>query len=80
MSTAQLAPSTAVAAAANGPRRRRRLGPERINWWATAFIAVAALTVLVPLYLAVVVGLSLVILVLVFRPQGLMGAKVVDRA
>ena len=58
MSTAQLAPSTAVAAAANGPRRRRRLGPERINWWATAFIAVAALTVLVPLYLAVVVALK----------------------
>ena len=39
MSTAQLAPSTAVAATADGSRRRRRLGPERINWWATAFIA-----------------------------------------
>ncbi|MFT3888247.1 MAG: carbohydrate ABC transporter permease [Arachnia sp.] len=54
MSTAQL--TGAVAAPAE--KRRRRLGPERINWWATAFIAVASLTVFVPLYLAVVVALK----------------------
>ncbi|AEG45133.1 carbohydrate ABC transporter permease [Isoptericola variabilis] len=30
----------------------------RINWWATAFVAVCALTVLVPIYLAVVVALK----------------------
>lgn len=37
--------------ASSKPRRK-------INWWATAFIAVASLTVLVPLYLAVVVALK----------------------
>ncbi len=30
----------------------------RTNWWATAFVAVCALTVLVPIYLAVVVALK----------------------
>lgn len=44
-------------------RGRRRFGgdPEdtrRINWWATALIAVCSLTVLIPLYLAVVVALK----------------------
>lgn len=43
-------------------RRRRRSGDEddtrRTNWWATALIAVCSLTVLVPLYLAVVVALK----------------------
>jgi raffinose/stachyose/melibiose transport system permease protein len=44
-------------------RGRRRLGGDpddtrRINWWATALIAVCSLTVLIPLYLAVVVALK----------------------
>jgi raffinose/stachyose/melibiose transport system permease protein len=44
-------------------RGRRRFGGDpddtrRINWWATALIAVASLTVLIPLYLAVVVALK----------------------
>jgi raffinose/stachyose/melibiose transport system permease protein len=43
--------------------RRRRPSRDdddtrRINWWATALIAVCSLTVLVPLYLAVVVALK----------------------
>jgi raffinose/stachyose/melibiose transport system permease protein len=42
---------------------RKRLGDtdadtRRINWWATALIAVCSLTVLIPLYLAVVVALK----------------------
>ena len=43
------------------PRRRRREPDDdtrRINWWATALIAVCSLTILVPLYLAVVVALK----------------------
>ncbi|WP_028045573.1 carbohydrate ABC transporter permease [Cellulomonas sp. URHE0023] len=45
------------------PERRRRSKPSdddtrKINWWATALIAVCALTVVVPLYLAVVVALK----------------------
>lgn len=40
------------------PRSRRRLYSARINWWATSFIIVASLTVLVPLYLAVTVALK----------------------
>lgn len=44
-------------------RGRRRPGREsddtrRTNWWATALIAVCSLTVLIPLYLAVVVALK----------------------
>ncbi|KZE92023.1 MULTISPECIES: carbohydrate ABC transporter permease [unclassified Agromyces] len=44
-------------------RGRRRPGREsddtrRINWWATALIAVCSLTVLIPMYLAVVVALK----------------------
>lgn len=44
-------------------RRRRRRARDaddtrKINWWATALIAVCSLTVLVPLYLAVVVALK----------------------
>lgn len=43
-------------------RRRRPARDDddtrRINWWATALIAVCSLTVLVPLYLAVVVALK----------------------
>lgn len=52
-------------AEAIGPRRRflRRRPSEdddtrKTNWWATALIAVCSLTVLVPLYLAVVVALK----------------------
>ncbi len=44
------------------PRRRRTKASDddtrRINWWATALIAVCSLTILVPLYLAVVVALK----------------------
>ena len=47
------------------PRRRHggRTGPqaeatERINWWLTALVAVLALTVLVPLYFAIVTSLK----------------------
>ena len=45
------------------PRRRRRRVVEsddtrKPNWWATALIAVCSLTVLIPLYLAVVVALK----------------------
>lgn len=53
------AEATAVA-----PRRSRRRQSEpdddtrKTNWWATALIAVCSLTVLVPLYLAVVVALK----------------------
>lgn len=43
---------------ATGMKRKHRRGPNRINWWVTAFIAVASLTVLVPLYLAIVVALK----------------------
>lgn len=41
--------------------RRRRSGKEdsrRINWWATALVAVCSITVLVPLYFAVVTALK----------------------
>ena len=43
------------------PWRRRRaaeIDTRPINWWATAFVAVCSLTVLIPLYLAVVVALK----------------------
>lgn len=43
------------------PRRRFRQADDdtrKINWWATAFIAVCSLTVLIPLYLAVMVALK----------------------
>jgi raffinose/stachyose/melibiose transport system permease protein len=43
------------------PRRRRRKGDDdtrRTNWWATALVAVLSLTILVPMYLAVVVALK----------------------
>jgi raffinose/stachyose/melibiose transport system permease protein len=43
-------------------RRRRRSADQddtrRTNWWATALIAVCSLTILIPLYLAVVVALK----------------------
>jgi raffinose/stachyose/melibiose transport system permease protein len=50
-------------AAAIQPRRWRRKPSEdddtrKTNWWATALIAVCSITVLVPLYLAVVVALK----------------------
>jgi raffinose/stachyose/melibiose transport system permease protein len=42
------------------PRRRRRGDDDtrRTNWWATALVAVLSLTILIPLYLAVVVALK----------------------
>ena len=46
---------------ANGRRRRqgdRDDDTRKTNWWATALIAVCSLTVLIPLYLAVVVALK----------------------
>jgi raffinose/stachyose/melibiose transport system permease protein len=46
---------------ANGrPRRQRDADDDtrKTNWWATALIAVCSLTVLIPLYLAVVVALK----------------------
>jgi raffinose/stachyose/melibiose transport system permease protein len=54
MSTATLAAPRSGRAAA----RRRSDDTRRVNWWATALIAVCSLTVLVPLYLAVVVALK----------------------
>ncbi len=44
------------------PRRRFRAAPDddtrKVNWWVTALMAVCSLTILVPLYLAVVVALK----------------------
>lgn len=39
-------------------RRRGSQDPRRINWWATALIAVCSITVLVPLYFAVVTAMK----------------------
>lgn len=53
-----------VTPAAPAPSRRRRHrgvrddDTRRTNWWATAFVAVCSLTVLIPLYLAVAVALK----------------------
>lgn len=56
----QLEPQLDAVTAA--PRRRRHADRDndtrRTNWWATALIAVCSLTVLIPLYLAVVVALK----------------------
>lgn len=59
-------PSTAVGVKAPAstrsitPRRRRRGDDDtrRTNWWATGLVAVLSLTILIPLYLAVVVALK----------------------
>ena len=59
MSTATTTPARIEAVVS--PRfRRRKVSDDsrRINWWATALIAVCSLTVLIPLYLAVVVALK----------------------
>ena len=64
MTTVTHTPAQTPAPAENEkPRRTRRLRPSdddsrKTNWWATAFIAVCALTVLIPLYLAVMVALK----------------------
>lgn len=64
MTTANAPVAPQLAAADVAPtrrRRRRRLADDdtrRTNWWAVAFIAVCSLTVLIPLYLAVVVSLK----------------------
>jgi raffinose/stachyose/melibiose transport system permease protein len=64
MTTVTNTPAQATALSENeGPRRRRRFresqeDTRKINWWATAFIAVCSLTVLIPLYLAVMVALK----------------------
>ena len=56
-------PTTSTTSIVTAGRRRRRSADRdddtrRTNWWATAVIAVCALTVLIPLYLAVVVALK----------------------
>lgn len=63
MTTAPTVPAPAESPRTGAATRRRRAGrvdddTRRINWWATAFIAVCSLTVLIPLYLAVVVALK----------------------
>jgi raffinose/stachyose/melibiose transport system permease protein len=40
------------------PRRRSTREPVRVNWWLTALMVVLALTVLIPLYFAVVTALK----------------------
>jgi raffinose/stachyose/melibiose transport system permease protein len=46
------------AVTADTERARRPKRTERINWWATALVAVLCLTVLIPLYFAVVTSLK----------------------
>ena len=66
MTTATTTLAQAEEVLPDSPRRRlgrsRRASEDddtrRINWWATALIAVCSLTILVPLYLAVVVSLK----------------------
>ena len=62
MSTTAVTPTTSTTSLVTERRRRRAADREddtrRTNWWATAVIAVCALTVLIPLYLAVVVALK----------------------
>lgn len=53
----QALPQQAGPRAAGGGGRFRR-ERRNVNWWATALIAVCSLTVLIPLYLAVVVALK----------------------
>ena len=59
MSTATNTPAR-IGAVVSPRFRRRKVSDDsrRINWWATALIAVCSLTVLIPLYLAVVVALK----------------------
>ncbi len=57
MSTTTTQNQTAPASSPE-PKRKPSKAGKRINWWLTAFIAVASLTVLVPLYLAIVVALK----------------------
>lgn len=59
--TSTITPTTAIALGepGEGPRRRRpSRDTYRINWWATALIAVCSLTILLPLYFAVVTALK----------------------
>lgn len=58
--TAQLnSPSLPTAPlVARPPRRGRRYHVDNINWWVTALIAVASLTILIPLYFAVAMALK----------------------
>lgn len=61
MTTALQQPTTAALTTASPTRRRRvrdDVDPRRINWWITALIAVCSLTVLIPLYFAVVTSLK----------------------
>ncbi|MET1053474.1 MAG: carbohydrate ABC transporter permease [Mycetocola sp.] len=63
MTTATTTPAQSTALAENEePRKQRRVresdDTRKTNWWATAFIAVCSLTVLIPLYLAVMVALK----------------------
>jgi raffinose/stachyose/melibiose transport system permease protein len=65
MTSTTTTPAQEVAAtpATTPPRRRRREregddDTRKVNWWATAFVAVCSLTILIPLYLAVAVALK----------------------
>ena len=62
MTTATTTLAQAEEALPDIPRRRRARSDDddtrRVNWWATALIAVCSLTILIPLYLAVVVALK----------------------
>jgi raffinose/stachyose/melibiose transport system permease protein len=62
MTTATTTLAQAEEALPDVPRRRRARSDDddtrRVNWWATALIAVCSLTILIPLYLAVVVALK----------------------
>ena len=58
MTTTDATAAPVIAAEANKPARNKPRFGERINWWGTALIAVCSLTVLIPLYLALVVALK----------------------
>ncbi|PPH39898.1 ABC transporter permease [Rathayibacter sp. AY1E3] len=58
MMTSTITPTTAIALGEPEGRRRPSRDTYRINWWATALIAVCSLTILLPLYFAVVTALK----------------------
>ena len=50
--------STPGTPSGSSPRRSRGSGVDRVNWWATALIAVCSLTVLIPLYFTISTSLK----------------------
>ena len=61
MTTTTALRTTPTAEPAAAPRRRRFRAERdgyRVNWWLTALMLVASLTVLVPLYFAIVMSLK----------------------